>query len=366
MAEVLTPLNKADPATPSGKTVHVRNGNPAQSSTGSRRHRSRTDVALLGLVAGTLLAALVAAGFDLLPTVTGVPTPGMVINYGLPVSRAFTDLAAMAMFGFGLVPLLLPDCPPARRRAALRASTVANALLVLSAMLSLTLEAADVWFGQPLTFGLLVNYVGTEETGQALVATAALGLVCLAVNRFSMGRPDAVPTELRLVLAGVALLPLPLTGHGEDSLYHGLIMLTREAHVVSAAAWTGGLFALALLVSRHRRELAVALPRFSTLATVMLLVVGFTGIVDALVQLADTPGVGLAGLWSSRYGLIVLAKLACLIVLALLGGRIRFRLLPAVRDGRRVALLGWASLELTVMGLAYGLAAVLSHSPVVG
>jgi putative copper resistance protein D len=242
---------------------------------------------------------------------------------------------------------------------------IANAVLVLAALTSLVFEAADVWLPQPIHFGLLIRYIGTEETGQALVATAVLGLICLAVNRFCLYRLDALPSELRLIIAGVALLPLPLTGHGEDSLYHGLIMLTREAHVVAAAAWTGGLFALALLVFGRRRELALALPRFSTVATWTLLVVGVTGLIDALVELGDTPGVGLKGLVTSPYGLIVLAKLACVIVLALLGGRIRFKLLPAVAAQRRVAIIGWASLELSVMGLAYGLAAVLSHSPVV-
>ena len=326
--------------------------------------RRRRLLAGLGPLAGALLATLVAVRFDLPPAVPGIPVPGALVDYGLPIARALTDLAAAAMFGAGLVPLLAPGTP-ARQRAGLRLSLAAAVVLIAAALESVLLETANLWPGRPLDPGLLAAYVGAEPTGQALLATAGFGLVSLCGNWLSLYRPWVLPAELRLIIAGLAVLPLPLTGHGEDTLYHGLIMLSREAHVLAATAWTGGLFALAVLVFGHRPGLAVALPRFSTLATVALGTVGVTGIADALVELGSTPGVGLGGLWHSPYGLIALAKLACLMLLATLGGRIRFGLLPAVLAGRRVALFGWVGVELTVMGIAYGLAAVLANSPVV-
>ena len=39
--------------------------------------------------------------------------------------------------------------------------------------------------------------------------------------------------------------------------------------------------------------------------------------------------------------------------------------MPAIVRHQRTALVGWAALELTVMGLAFGFAVVLSRAPVV-
>jgi putative copper resistance protein D len=323
-------------------------------------------VTIGALIIGAVVATVVATRLDLPSAPPGIPVPGPLVDYGLPIARAATDLASVAMFGFGLVPMLVPGHPRDRERVGLRWSMVANLLLAAGALASLLFETADLAPGRPVTISAMLAYVGTEQIGQALVATAGAGLLCLAANASCLSKPDRFPAELRLVFAGVTLVPLPLTGHGEDSLYHGFIILSREAHVLAAAAWTGGLFALALLVFGRRGDLAVALPRFSRLATIGLCVVGCTGIIDALVELAGTPGVGLTGLWRSPYGLIVLGKLGCLVALVLLGGNIRFRLLPGVAAGRRVRLVGWVSLELAVMGLAYGLAAVLQQSPLVG
>ena len=50
----------------------------------------------------------------------------------------------------------------------------------------------------------------------------------------------------------------------------------------------------------------------------------------------------------------------------LLGGRVRFTLLPRIRQRQRTAVVAWTTMELGVLGLAFGLAVVLIRSPVVG
>lgn len=324
-----------------------------------------TNRPLYAVLAGLLAGAVVATGYAIQPAPAGISAPGMVVHYGLPVARALIDLAASAMVGLALVPVLLSDAPGPRATSVGRGPALANVVVVLAALTALPLEVADLWPGRGVGFTLLGNYLRTEQTGQALLATAVLGLCCLVTNLISAHRGGAIPPELRLIAAGTVLLPLPLTGHGEHSLYHGLIMLTREAHVIAAATWTGGLFAIATVLCAHRTRLAIALPRYSVVATVALLVVGGTGVVDAVVEFTATSSVGLGVRLHSTYAGIVVAKIVCLIVLAALGGRIRLRLLPSIAAGRRTALLGWASAELAVMGLAYGLAAVLSRSSVV-
>jgi hypothetical protein len=104
---------------------------------------------------------------------------------------------------------------------------------------------------------LVAEYVRTQPTGQALLAVVAAGLLCYGMNGACLTRTDRVAPELRLIISGVALLPLPLGAH------------------------------------------------------------------------------------------------------------IRFRLLPGVVAGRRVALSRWARLELTTMGIAFGLGTALAHTPAV-
>lgn len=343
-----------------GKSTVVELIPPARTSPFTVLRLKRRWVACVGPVAGALLAALVSMRFELPPAMPGIPMPSALVDYGLPVARALTDLAAAAMFGFGLTPLLALGTS-ALHRDALRLSVAAAVVLTAAASGSLLAETANLWTDRPLGLVLLAGYVASEPTGQALLATAVFALISLWANSYSLNRPTVIPAELRLILAALTSLPLPLTGHA-DNPYHGLIILSREVHVLAAAAWTGGLFALANVVFGHRIALAVALPRFSRLATAALDAVTVTGIVDAVIQLGGRPGARLFDLLQSPYGWIVLAKLSCLAVLAALGGRIRFRLGPAIVAGRRVALFAWARAELTIMGLAYGLAAVLANS----
>jgi putative copper resistance protein D len=60
----------------------------------------------------------------------------------------------------------------------------------------------------------------------------------------------------------------------------------------------------------------------------------------------------------------VLLKLGCVVAIATLGANLRWRLMPRIIRHERTALAAWASLELMVMGLAFGFAVVLTRAPV--
>jgi len=106
---------------------------------------------------------------------------------------------------------------------------------------------------------------------------------------------------------------------------------------------------------------ADALPRFSTVAGYCAGVVAVTGVLGAVLRL-PTPG----ALVSTGYGVLLLAKAACLAGLVGLGWRARRRLLTRVAGsaGRRsdapVPLARWLALELVVMAVVFGLAAALA------
>jgi putative copper resistance protein D len=173
-----------------------------------------------------------------------------------------------------------------------------------------------------------------------------------------------VPAEVRAAVALFALLPLPVTGHATNLEWRDFTMISLELHVLGAVAWTGGLGAVVVLVATNRSLLAAALPRFSRLATVCLGVVAATGLFNAVMELTTNHSLTDA-LFGTGYGALVLLKLTCLALLAGLGGNIRWRLLPAIVRHQRTALVSWAALELSVMGLAFGFAVVLSRAPAV-
>jgi putative copper resistance protein D len=138
-----------------------------------------------------------------------------------------------------------------------------------------------------------------------------------------------------------------------------------ELHVMAAVLWTGGLGAVAVLLVTNRTLLAHALPRFSRLAAICLVVSVVTGLFNGFAELLLKPNGDLwRDLFTTDYGILVVLKITCVTLLALLGANIRWRLLPGILRHQRTTLAGWAALELSIMGLAFGFAVVLTRAPV--
>jgi putative copper resistance protein D len=207
--------------------------------------------------------------------------------------------------------------------------------------------------------------VVTVGAGKALVFVAVVALVSFGLSIWSVRAGEAVPAELRAAVALFALLPLPVTGHATNWRWQDYAMISMELHVLGAAVWTGGLGAVVVVLTTNRTLLAHALPRFSKLAATCLVVVAASGLFNAAVELASVPGRSLpATLFGTGYGTLVLIKVACVGLLAALGGNIRWRLLPGIVRHQRTALVGWVTFELAVMGAAFGFAVVLTRTPV--
>ncbi|HEU5473174.1 MAG TPA: CopD family protein [Actinophytocola sp.] len=316
---------------------------------------------VVGVLAGL---AIVATG-----PIPGVAAPEAVVRYGLPVVRVLLDIAAVTTVGLCLLPILIG---PDRRRtagpvlAAARTGAAASSLVWLCcALAALVLQTAELRPGGTVSVGAVAGYVTAVGAGKALLLVAALALVSFGLALAGMRVGESVPAELCTAVALFGLLPLPVTGHSTTWRWHDLTMIAMELHVMAAAAWTGGLGAVAVLLAANRRLLVTALPRFSVLATVCLLVVTATGVLNAAVELALGPAHGFLGtLFGTPYGTLVLLKVGCLATLAAVGGTIRWRLLPGVLRHQRTALAGWATLELGVMGLAFGFAVILTRAPV--
>ncbi|MEV0821054.1 copper resistance D family protein [Nonomuraea rubra] len=326
------------------------------------------------LVAGAfgvcaVVAAVAASSFTAQESVPGIPMPGPVVSVGLPIVRVLLDVAAVAVVGLSLLPKLLGFKAPERTEPVLlrvRPLAVMFAWAwAICALLTIVFQAAELNPGAVPTFEMIAGYVGSVGTGQGLLFSAACALAAAGIGLMAVRFGEKVPAELRIIVALFGLLPIPVTGHAVNSVWHDPIMISMEIHVMGAAAWTGGLVATAVFVAPHRDLLAVVLPKFSRMATVCLLLVALSGLVTGLGTMALTPGVTLPdAIVTSHYGVLVVIKTALVALLVPLAAHIRFRLLPVIRRGGATALVGWAAAEVGVMGLAYGVAVAITRASI--
>lgn len=227
------------------------------------------------------------------------------------------------------------------------------------------------WAGYVLLAGVLVFWVvvwpeGSRDRRLATLAFAGTALLALGFLGDPLvrltGGDEAVDdlldplaaSALLVRLAGLAaatfFLPDLLSGpvRGSRQLFAGLLvilltagvlagatgvddrstlgLLAAIAHALAAAAWVGGLVALAvLLLPRAGVELVdPLLEPFARLATACLLLLLASGVVQALVVAGD-PGT----LVTSTFGLVVLVKTGLLGLMVALGARVRSRLSAA-------------------------------------
>lgn len=349
------------------EAVSARTADAPGSANRTHRAKALLLVALIGTGAGV---AVLATAFLAPAAAPGLPEPGPGVRYGLPAVRAALNISALLTVGLTALPRLLGQHNPRRSAPVLaragRAALITSAAWLLSALLVLVLQAAELHPGRTATTEMLVDYATTVPAGAALLAVAGCAAVSAVLGVLAARGGDSAPAELRTAIALLGLLPLPLTGHAGDWRFHEFAMLSVEIHVLAAALWTGGLVALILFAAPARGLLAQAMPRFSALATGALGVVAASGLFNALMQLMSGPAGGLAGLVTTAYGQVVLVKLGCLVALAAVAARMRYRLLPRIRRHQRTALIAWATLEIAIMGAAYGLGVVLARAPVPG
>jgi putative copper resistance protein D len=124
--------------------------------------------------------------------------------------------------------------------------------------------------------------------------------------------------------------------------------------------WVGGLAALLLHVRGEPELLAVAVPRFSSIALGCYVTIAVTGIIAAYLEFDS-----LSDLWESRYGMLVMLKATALITLGALAWWHRRYTVSLIRrqDARaRRAFVQLAAAEILVMVVAVVLAVALSRT----
>ncbi|HEX2625383.1 MAG TPA: copper resistance protein CopC [Candidatus Limnocylindrales bacterium] len=174
---------------------------------------------------------------------------------------------------------------------------------------------------------LLTTSLGIAAFARAIslgvVALALVGLV--VVPALAGARGWAV-----VALAAAAAFTVDVVlGHAAAGPGWLLQIVAQAAHAIAAAAWIGGLAGLLVMIRGSSPDERIMLARrFSTWASVMLLVVAATGAVRALAEVGT-----LDNLVSSDFGRTVMGKTFLLVFLAGLGA---FNHWVTIRNARRV------------------------------
>ncbi len=341
------------------------------------------------LVAAAVVAALLSELTTGATPIPGLPAPTAAVQFGIPTMRVLLDVAVVATMGLGLLAKLLGfDDPDRTEPVMLKARRIAvwtSWAWVAAALLSVVMLSAELnpdrfpartagWLDiltAPLSVlqyvitspDVIWQYVVNVPAGKGLLVTAGFGLASVWVARMAERRGESVPAELRIGIAAFALLPLPLTGHSSNWYWHDMAMMAMELHLVSATAWSGGLAAVIIFLARKPDLLAIALPRFSRLASYCIFIVSFTGLFTGISMLASSEVTTMpAALWTTHYGQLIIAKLVCVAVIAVFALKVRGKMLAQIVLRKPTAVARWCGVELTVMALAYGIAVVLTRS----
>lgn len=254
------------------------------------------------------------------------------------------------MAGVGL--LLFGGAAGARRNlnpASLAVRLLAAGALALAAHMAAWLYHISPGRGLSETFGAstLTSTLGMIESARVLLAIFAFW----AMTR---GR-----RQLALVLGVGCLAVSGAVGHSA-AIQPTLAIPAKIVHLLAGSVWLGGLLWLAWTFRRDMTAFRIEARRVSFLALLAWLAVGASGVAQAYLFLN-----GPRDLVSTSYGQLVLAKIAGLLILTMLGAYNRFRLVPYLDDSRRGAKLSRSvTRELAVMTAIILVGGFLANVPI--
>ncbi|RFS85526.1 copper resistance protein CopD [Actinomadura spongiicola] len=316
--------------------------------------------------ATVLVTGLVVGGSVTEKVIPGLGDAGELTRWGLPASRTAMDLLSALTVGAllaaaALLPIEGGGRGPGRlsRDAIgyLHAASWLAAAWGAAAAATLVFTVADV-LGQPveqvLTGNELSSYVGSLPQGTALMIVVLLAVVVALLARTTTTPAAAFGL---LAMAGIALLPAPLTGHSASAANHTVATTGVALHVAAVAPWVGGLAIVGVHALLRRDRLPVMADRFSRMALWCYVAVGASGLVNVIARLPDP-----VELVETNYGRLALGKMLAFAALGWFGHLHRTRTLPALADGRPWAFARFASGEIVVMASAIGLAVALART----
>lgn len=309
--------------------------------------------AVVGLGLFSVVALMVTTGATPQAPPPGLPDPGRLVGWILPISRYLSDLLATVTVGFLLVAVVL--LPSGERLEGLAVQAVRNAARAatgwfVAALLFYWANVADL-YAKPLTaveIGQLVDFAKVFGTGRGLLVQAAAALVIALWAHWTF---SVRQLALCIPVALVGIAAVGLTGHSASAGSHMLATSSLVLHLVGVVLWVGGLIALGWVALRGSRRLEDAVARYSALAAWCFVIVAVSGLVNAGVNLGSLGGL------DSEYGLLVIIKALALVGLGAFGIAQRRRLRLTSAGFTRFALS-----EIVLMVLTMAVAVVLGRT----
>ncbi len=248
-------------------------------------------------------------------------------------------------------------------------------LATVTGLIAQTAATVDLPLAQMIDEGeWLKSFALQTRYGRVALLKLSLVLILLApallLAKAKRTRSERAGAGLVLILAIVVAAAGPLAGHAAGDDLAAWLMPFQVMHAVAVSAWIGGLPAWIGLVltvgpfanDARRCYTAVALNRFSRLATVCVVVIAVSGVALGA-GFISTQG----DLLGTRYGLLICGKVAVLVGILLVANHMRRVFLPAVTTVSRApqqyaAAARWVALELGLATIVLGLAATLSQT----
>jgi putative copper export protein len=320
----------------------------------------------LSMLAGVVLAGLVAivitrwwTDTDYHPALFGLPDTGQATSIGLPVTQFVHEIAGLAVVGALFVNCLL-DSPRSRAAAGhLVAMAVRWAWVWAgSTLLWILFTVSDLTGAKVQTLPAHLESVSIVLRSNRVLAELVTFWVALALAMFGTRLAPRLLSGFTLLPATLAMLPSALTGHASHHASPVVASVSLGVHVAASAIWVGGLLALTVHLRPYPEDIRRSVSRFSLAALLCVLAIGCSGLLEAAVTLDSW-----ADLWHSHRGHLILAKVAALAGLGLIGRLHRRRTMAAAYIGRVIPLLRLAAVELGLMGATVGIAVVLSTTP---
>ena len=285
------------------------------------------------------------------PTIVEGDDRMVSILYG--VLTALGYLGLFCLVGLTVFDLFVTRTTAAGRRLPRVAGRVAVGATVLLVPLTVIRERGA---GLGAMLNPVVLVIGLVGPAGATLVLAAAGVALMLLRTRLTDRAGFWPGTVGAAVALTSVLPV---GHTRTFGPAWLVMGADLVHAATAAVWLGGLLGLGLYLARARRrqddpvEAGVVLSRFSTLAGVLVALLGVTGIALAVVIVGSVPA-----LFGSTYGQLLLLKVGLVAVIGGLAAWNRFSLVPRLgRVGDTGA--AWRQLALAIRLEAVGLVLVV-------
>jgi copper transport protein len=299
----------------------------------------------------------------------------------LIVARWITFLSVMT--AIGLLALRLAIARPMVRRVSgtsLRnvsaAFFVASAVGLVAIPVYLLVATADFALRSVFSIGALLPLVHASAFGRGYLDLELCFALFVAAGSAAIwvDRPEREHRSVAELLAftgaaaaAAATLLVPgASGHPAQTSPRGIALMLDWLHLASGSVWIGGLIGLLVLwrslpVAKRVAGLVVAVPRFSAVALVSVLVLAGSGTWASILHLPT-----LASLWQTSYGQAILVKVALLLAAIALAAVNLLRTKPGLQTegpgagGAAVLLRRLIAGEVLIVSSAVLVAAVLS------